>query len=141
MPTETSKCSTPYTTNCVGSAKTLHTQDSPSPGSVGPEGLAGCDAGAAPKITMRTPSLGTYAFVEGARSESRVELEASVIRVAVSDLLVLEAPVRLAFGPLEMCISEEQALALADALVRGVHRRRAHIAAASADSQQQDSAA
>jgi len=139
MPTETSKCSTPYTTNCVGNANAAHGQAAPSDGSVAPAGLAGCDGDAPARITVRTPSLGSYAFVEGARSESLVQLGASVIRVVVSDLLVLEAPVRLAFGPLEMCIGEEQAIELADALVRGVHKRRAHIAAANAG--QQDGAA
>lgn len=43
MPTDASKCRTPYTSHCVGNAKALHEQDSPSPAIFGHADLAHCD--------------------------------------------------------------------------------------------------
>ena len=44
MPTNASKSQSPYTSECAGNAKAAHEQASPSEGSLGQGGLAGCDA-------------------------------------------------------------------------------------------------
>lgn len=51
------------------------------------------------------------------------------IDIFTDELLMSLRPVYIDFGPVHMSISEDQALELADALIRCTHHRRAAIAA------------
>lgn len=122
MPSEASKCSTPYTSNCVGNAKALHSQGQPA----SPEQR--------PAIIKELPSGLEYC----AAAATTITVDAgygTTIRVSGQPYLVVSSPVLVDFGALAMSLTEDQAIAFGDALIQVAHRRRAAIASAKADAQ------
>jgi len=112
MPIKPSKCCTPYTSDCVGNAKDAHDKPDAHAIRIGHSGLAFCDAAGS-----------SFTLTAGAGNE---------FQVLTSTLVEARSPVHVAFGPLMMSMTEDEAIAFGDALIQAAHRRRAAIASAKA---------
>lgn len=80
---------------------------------------------------------GALEYVDALHAADHVSIGRHVAEVSSTDLTEVTRPVILAFGPLSLCASADEAIALGNALIRIAH----HYTAALAEHQQKQIAA
>lgn len=106
--------------------------------SVAQEGLARCDAQPTIAVKQMVTKQETLSYVPEAQHRARIDVYRGYVEIRGSTLIHNGHPIIIEFGPLEASLTEDQALAIGDALITAVHQRRSHIAAALGNAQHDD---